>query len=368
MTKILLLSTWGSQCGIATYTEQLVEAALAASPAVDITVGRPPPAADERSAALPAVEAVPLWSRELEDGGLLLSEHIRQREYDVLHIQHEDGLFRHRPQFLSLLREVPKTVAVYITLHTVQRGHGAFYRKLAGRAMLVVHTVDAALYLAACGIPNFVVIPHGTPKVLPLRRAEARAKLEERYCVPRDGQLALTLGFMGPNKNIVNSMFGFAEARSEDKRYLVAGRCHPSYDKPVQWTAQQVFDDALHIHPAFVDDADVPLFMGAADFCILNSNAATMSASGQVHLCAAYEKPLLAARKPIYSDALRAGALMFGVGDAHTPSREFVDHLDALYSSPALRAAVGRNLAEYGRATLWERVYKTYYKTLWEVA
>ena len=360
MAKILFVSTWGSHCGIATYTERL--ALNLAKLGNKVAVLAPE---ESETGIRPVPAEVPYrigWTRE---GSFAHGLEAFASKFDIVHFQHEYGLFRAPALFLEALQICKRQGAkVVVTLHTIfiSREHERFYGFLNQVAdLVIVHTLAAAATLSAVGgQAQIVTITHGTPE--PIGTA---TKLEGREFlkVPKDGVCILAFGFMSPSKNHMQTLNGFLEANYiglRPKAFLVLcgqPRGNDQYttelSNAIEWRFAQ---DIVYLRSGFVVDKDMPKVFATADFAILNTqNFDVYSASGQTHEHIAYGVPLVVVNAPIYSDALQAGALVFqpDLESKERPTHTLVTAIRGMVASPALRAAVGARMVEYAARTPW---------------
>ncbi len=311
--RLTLLTTWAEQCGIATYSEALVEAL----PAQGVTVSVVSPKL-RRTDTPRGEQPVRVWRRDR--AGLLEAwqtfAEIQKQRADVVHVQHTMGI-----ESPSLLWGVTRLcrragIPVVATLHEAGGGSAArrfrFARTLfaLGGAQLVVHEADET-------VPDAEVIPHGIREEPHRSRAEARAQLG---LSPSDLVMA-HFGFIHPDKGIEEVLQVVAELRATRfpaLKYRVCGgtfatgasRPHLAH---LQARARELgLAEAIELTGDFASEERVTLEMQAADLVVLNYLTGNrQGASGAANRALAAGCALAVSRAPIF-DSLRPATYTFG--------------------------------------------------------
>jgi hypothetical protein len=114
---ICLISTFPpTPCRIATYCSYLIDGLLSVDKKLRITVLAEGPVADDPRARVHVSDAF----SEDSDYGPAIIHQVRAYGPDVVHIQHEYGIFGFDPRFLRLLAGLRETrIPIVVTLHTV---------------------------------------------------------------------------------------------------------------------------------------------------------------------------------------------------------------------------------------------------------
>jgi len=377
---VAFITTWGDRCGIATYSEELVECLLGID--VRVAVFAPNEPSSCQHALVQGVSAAPLWGRS---SPALADTLVRATKgADIVHFQHEHGLFRDRRAFFQVLRALRehgrKTV---VTLHTASEYGEAeacsFFDTLRSNVdVIVTHTPAATTALSlAQGTAHIVQIPHGTRV---LQRYGSRVtglqflRVPERYW---SDVFVGTFGFIGAGKAIHNTIKCFCDGLARrfippTTRYLICGdpgqggEDAPYVQELLGLIGKLGYTDNVFLQcTKFVPRERVRDVMAAFDCAVLNTSSQTLSASGQVHLHAAHHVPLAVANRPIYHDAVQAGAVPFDVpDDSYKFSLSGVNAISALAASKAVRASVKQAMQDFAIRTAWPKVaglYKTLY-------
>jgi glycosyltransferase involved in cell wall biosynthesis len=156
-----------------------------------------------------------------------------------------------------------------------------------------------------------VVIPHGHyidwyPNHVSGPAARARLGLPEASTV------VLFFGYVRANKGVPELVRAFCELKLEEMELVVAGK--------VNKLLQDELKDAgagntnVHLHPGFVGDEDVQLFMNAADVVVFPYHE--ILTSGAVLLAMSFRKPCIAVRMGCIPEVLdERGAFLYEPDD-----------------------------------------------------
>lgn len=373
--RVGLVTTWGTSCGIATYSAEL---AGALRPLVgDLVI------LAEADSGLFGASSYDVrdrgdcvdvcWARRQPQGNAAaIGAVIERRKLNVLHIQHEFGLWPNDTVLAETLREATARGAhTVVTLHTVLPfgGHhrSGTLQMLKQRANVVTtHGRQAQATLLAAGV-RAKLVPHGTPHGAAGDRDAGLAFFGVPSSLKTDVRWGLVLGFQTAGKNVVQTLRSFALARATRQLsncgLLIAGEIKDeSYAQRINAVAMEGgYLSALYKRDSFVSPQQVAHIFAAADFGVLNhigSDPALLSASGQAHLYAAHGCPLACADAPIYGDAFNAGfAIPFQTGhDTEAPTLSAANAIAALAGNAELRAELSANARAYAERTSWPRV------------
>lgn len=372
--RIALVTTWGTACGIATYSEELTRAYLKAGH--EVTILAPAEMGScirETGIQAPAIQC---WTRQLVGLSPKMDQILKTPPgFDIVHFQHEHGLFWSAMGLLEALRQlqdrqVYHNIKTVITLHTIFHygswQHSGLYDGLRHFAdAVVVHTTEGAASIAVArgAKAELVIIPHGTELGQLGNREDGLRYLNIPQTVWNKAIFGLIFGFQGPSKNTVCTVRAFADSLS--RRYqdtgvlIVAGEDgETGYLNEIEGAiGESGYGRHVHIHRGFTPVARVPDVLAAADFGVLNTNSWTLSASGAAHVYMRYGVPLAVADRPIYNEAIRAGAIPFTLdSNAYLPTLSMVNAIGALVRDAGLRSSVGKSLREHAERSSWENV------------
>lgn len=361
-----MVTTWGCQCGIATYSEGLC-ASLKGCGVL------PAPLVPQRAPRMRPVAGYSVtecWDKDDSAGinSRWICDVVSELHLDLVHFQHEFGLFRDSQTFLRTVRAVAKKVPVVITLHTVplsthflgRYGWLSMLRRHA--AAVVCHTAAGCASVAAvAGQARVEHIEHGTPVA---QVGDEQTGMQVLGIDKHPSSIGLSFGFIGSAKNVSATVLAFGDALARklmppDAMFFVVGNADgdPSYLTRSLRPAME-FTGALGLNLRFIDrfirDEEIPHIFAAADYGVLNTTSDNLSASGQVHQLAAYGVAAAVANRPIYAEGIVAGAIPFELGDrVDHPSPSLVAAIGALSSDKALRDDSARRMRAFGEATSW---------------
>jgi glycosyltransferase involved in cell wall biosynthesis len=364
MDHLCLISTFPPDvCGIATYTEYLVDALRVHDPMLRVSV-------------------LSAFERDGDYVGDLL-ERVRESSSDVVHIQHEFGIFGMDDRFPRLIDGIRRIgTPVVVTLHTVhtklsidlgcawrtpRRPLADFdveaYLRTIGEAAshVIVHQAEPIRdVLVRIGLnPNLItVIPHGTVLEEPRDSMLARDLLG----VPRDAALMVGFGFFEESKNhyrlieAVSELIrdqpavhlwlgGFVRSPNpktlrylDDCRELVR---RLGMDRSVTWGNEHLSEERLR---TVLAAADVACFVYAED---------TRASSGALHRAIGTGKAIVASRIAKFDEVRSISDEL--LVDPASPS-EIARVLRRLIADGAFRASIQRRVIEFARSTSWHGV------------
>jgi len=366
--NVAFLSTWGSKCGISTYSEELCEC-LIDSGEVKVQVVAPM----EEDSCMSPPERIPyrlLWNRN--DPNLPVTIPSQLQGVDLVHVQHEYGLFRHHDAFILLLKFLKKKgIKTVVTLHTVfpygTWQSGVIDSIKSNADAIITHTPEAyAAISLARGSARVVRIPHGTrANVQPGDRDTGL----EFMNIPknfRSARFGGSIGFLSPGKNVHETIKAWSAGVNRGLidvtkwGFIIVG----DIAEDIFWYLKSLEDhkrdcgygENIFLVPKFIPRNMMRHVMAALDFAVLNTTSETLSASGQVHALAAHGVPFCAAERPIYRDAINAGAVPYELGTKESDTAYTlmtVNAIAALCSNDTMRADMKDSLLRYAKESGW---------------
>ena len=227
--RVLVLGSFPPrECGIATFTKDVVDSLAALGVPCDV-VAIDEPSSDGR---MYGPQVVASLKRDDPSSYESTAAFINAHPASVLLVQHEYGLFggEDGDAFLALLDAVRKPVVV--ALHTILTAPSAHHRAATQR---LCAGADAIVVLSQTGkdILNWVyavnetaihIIPHGVPDVPFLSTAHAKLKLGLGH-----RKVISTFGLLSRGKGLEDAIGAMSTivARHPDALYLVLGQTHP---------------------------------------------------------------------------------------------------------------------------------------------
>ena len=218
------------RCGIATFTTDLYQAVSTSDAAIETCVVA---MNDEgRVYDYPHTVQLQINANDIEDY-IHAAEFLNERQFDVVSLQHEYGIFGGEAgaHILALLSRL--TMPIVTTLHTIlaeptKAQHAVLMQVVMTSSVVVVMSEKARELLRevyCVPVEKIEVIPHGIPDFPFVEPNFAKAKLGF------DGKpVILTFGLLSPNKGIevmIDAMPAILESQP-DAVYVVLGATHPN--------------------------------------------------------------------------------------------------------------------------------------------
>ncbi|GAC1542581.1 MAG: hypothetical protein NVS3B10_31230 [Polyangiales bacterium] len=354
--RVALLTTFHQRDGIATYSENLVEALGARGVEVEVLA----PKLRDGDAAL-GPQPARLWNANrafgLEAFGVLRA--IERARCDVVHLQVNLSLFSSRVLFMIVKLARARGLPVVATLHGRQGGslgrRFKMWRLLAGLrgAQLVVHNEGHAAELAALGHRDVQVIPHGMPPI------ERRSLVDARRALGLDPtrKVIAHFGFLVPDKGVrevLEAVAALRASRVPSLFYWISGavfrsdesqRCFADLDETVTRLGLR---DHVHLDGAFVPHDQAIGALQAADWIVLNYRTGNaQGSSGAISRAFASGRPVAVSEAPVFDDVR---------GAAHTLRGELATALGDALEDEALGREVMARTAVYCEEASWPRV------------
>ncbi len=366
--KICFITTYPpTPCGIATYSQYLINNFLKLDPKLDITV-LAEIGAEPRS-SFPQV--IPCFVRS-NDYAPEIVEEVKKLSPDIVHVQHEFGIFGKDDRFLELLKGIKGcNCSVVVTLHTVYTKdicvEDSFdcesYEKSMGEICdtIVMH-LDAPMkrVMERIGInPNKIkVVPHGTQIMSEIDKTVARKKLG----LPEKGKILLSFGFVRKLKDeltIINAI-SLIKRDVPDVYLFIAGNPQPNRKEDVEYLTackQRVIElgleDRVIFSESFIGEKDLPYMFSACDVCVFAYRDEYRSASGSFHLAIGAGKPVILSRIPKFEEEA-----IFNISDEimtlpHSPE-SFAKVAVRLLSDDEFYTYITDKIQKYADKTSWE--------------
>lgn len=375
--RVALVSSYLPQpCGIATYTHYLAEAACASDPSLSLTVLATQPAVSIPCSPFRVEEA---FAAEENYATALLS-HIEAVQPDVVHIQHEYGIFGVDERFHHVLaglqaRAIPTAVTLH-SVHTRLSFNGgcvrpevrrflkrvdieAYQHRIGERAgAVIVHQdgpIRGVLVRQGLDARRVSAIPHGTRLLPEADAGAARAALGLTPEMP----LIVAFGYLEPAKNLLTLIRAFQRVRQRipNVRLWLGGYVRnpvPATQRYRERCLQLI--EALGLHDAVifcehaVPEDGVPALLSAADVVCLAYREDTRSASGGLHLALGLGRPVVASRIPKFDELVDVcDEVLVNPGSVGELSRV----LRRMLSDGAFRQSIQARIKTYAGQTAW---------------
>ena len=356
--RIAWISTWGVQCGIAQYSQYLIDHFSAAARR-EMTV-----ICDYRTAPRLTSQVSYKASWPIENvpkiEGIL--DAIGEVDAEAVVIQHQDGLiswdqlgrmalddrFTDKVTLIILHNPGNMQIAGSDEIKLVLEGLGKFSRVL-------VHNVADMNFLISMGLKDNVgLLPHGA-------FAKDQAPWPKRFG-SHDAPIIGCHGFFFRHKGIDKLIQAVAMLRQQWpnlKLRLVnaqfPGEGHEAYILECKALARSLgIYDAIEWYQDFMPIEQINDLLAGCDLIVLPYSESTDSASGAVRVSLASMAPLVATRVKIFAELGDAAAW----ADNNEPE-VLADVIDELLSSPEKRRTVQAAMHEWLSAHDWGRVAGT---------
>lgn len=307
MIQLGIVSTFNVKCGLSTYSTYLSEALIKSGIGVTMLAEEPFP--DESALAKDMHTEVPYfycWKRT-EFYDRLIKE---TSNYDIIHFQHQFGLFNNTYAWTTLLKKIQKPVIV--TIHDIvspnEQLSTYFSETFSTAKKLIVHTPTCYETLMRWNCPKdkIELIPHGTKLIDVPNKADARKELN----LPENAKIILSWGFIWESKGLMELVNILAEIKKTYPEAILihAGGIHPILQGSAYVT--KILKQAIKlglgpkdlIITQWVPEDKVPLWFGTADVIVLNYMRGSASASGAAHRAMAAHRPIVGTDDPCIED------------------------------------------------------------------
>jgi glycosyltransferase involved in cell wall biosynthesis len=351
--RVVMVSTYHEQCGIATYTEALVPHLEALGAKLFIV-------SPYRQKKDPGWGDQPkrFWHRNRAFGFEALGafREVKRLQPSVVHLQVNRSLYSSRFMldfaWLCQRDRIPLVATLHGRYADSWGEDFKLWRLLFAlrHADLIVHTRAHCSELKRARVH---VIPHGIAEATTTTAREARTRLG----LDPNATLVTHFGFLVPDKGVDEVLQAVATLRASshpDLKYRVAGAVYGTgesarYFKALtRRVAELAMGDAVEMTGEFLSDERLALELQAATLIVLNYRTGnSQGASGAVRRALSSGRPVAVSGAPVFDDVREAVATLRG---------SLVQSLSELLSAPDRL----REVAERGRlfceAQSWTRV------------
>ncbi len=297
---------------------------------------------------------------------------------DVVHIQHEFGLFgRHFgvsvvPLIVQFrLVRIPVVTTLHTVYQDIPREHRIIIESImANSDRVIVHETyqKAALekILEGKDPGKIVVIPHGAREVTPVENAKRLLGL------PSDKKVILIIGYFRPSKNfeLVIDIFPEICRRYPDVILVVAGKIrgteHRGYRNMLfNKIARSPNKDQIFILRGQLPQETFDTILSAADVVALPYKIT--SQSGILAHCLAFGKPVVTSDTEVMKDIIGG----HDAGIICETNEDYIEGICRILSNPALEKRLSENARAYVRDEIsWSRIavrHMALYKSIMDI-
>ncbi|HUW48168.1 MAG TPA: glycosyltransferase family 4 protein [Patescibacteria group bacterium] len=367
--RVAYLSTYPPrECGIATFTKDLLDAAN------ELNALKPPAviALNEKETIYNYDKRVK-WQieRDCVDDYVQAARFANSSDVDLVNIQHEFGLFggEYGDYINHFLDNVEKPVVT--TLHTVQPNFDpkakAVLRRIAAKSASIVVIARLAIeLLEKQGIvcKKVAVIPHGCPDIpfVPSEIVKASLGLKDRFVLS-------TFGLISRGKGIEYAIRALPYVIDKEPRiiYLIIGETHPevrktegeNYRKKLMRLVEELhLEKHVRFHNRFLTKRELIKYLQATDVYLTPYTSPNQISSGPLVYALGTGRAVISTPYLHAQEVLAGGQGLFcKFKDANSVAACIEKLLDE-----NLRWAMQRKAYKYSRKFVWSNVAKEYLK------
>ena len=223
------------------------------------------------------------------------------KKYDLIHIQHQYGLFNNTNAWVTLLKSIKskKILTVHDMVPPNEQLLTYFNETFHLADKLIVHTPTCYEMLLRWNCPKekIVQIPHGTKLIDVPNKDVAR----ETLGLPKDAKIILSWGFIWESKGILELIEILKEIKKTypEAIFIHAGGVHPILQKSqylgkiLKTAVQFGLTPKDLIITGWLPEESVPTYFGVADVIVLNYARGSASASGAGHRAMSGHRPIV---------------------------------------------------------------------------
>lgn len=360
-----------TQCGIATYSNYLIKSLINLNPNIKIFVICESNIDQSLIENYLNVKVFPCFNRESDYYEQIL-DLLKDLDLDIVHIQHEYGIFGKDFRFLKLLKGIKDLgLKLIVTLHTLHTKDcfsstdwESYEKEISTFCdFLVVHLefcMGKVMERIGVDPKKIVVIPHGTYEVSKIDKLLARKKLG----LPEKGKILLSFGFVRKLKDeltVIDSLY-LIKKEVPDVYLFIAGNPQPNREEDLEYLnlcKQRVkelnLEKEVIFSDRFIRDKDLPYVFSASDVCIFAYRDEVRSASGSFHLAVGAGKPVILSRIPKFEEE---GILNISdeiMAIPQTPE-SFAKIAIRFFTDKPFYEYVKTKIKEFGLKTSWENI------------
>ncbi len=307
-----------THCGIAEYSKFLISALRSLNPKMRVTVFTTNESREEKYVDEIGAEVIPCFSRfEKDYSGLI--DAVNENRVEVLHVQHEYGIFGSGNEILKALKELKEekiVKATVVTTHTVDHPYTArpevfeFQKSLSMADAIVVHSdlQEFELITQGLDVAKLHQIPHGTlinPYLGYTKQFLARSLgLKEEFC----GLVLAIPGFMRKDKGI--DILLQALDYMDDLKFTIVLAGEPR-DEFIREMVEE-FKSRTVLIERYLSSDEILRVVALADAIVLpyKDRKGAYAVSGILHLSMGGLKPIIGSRSPRLVELCQFAPLM----------------------------------------------------------
>lgn len=383
--KICFLSSYiPRECGIATYTDNLMRAVKKAVPSANFSVV----AMDEGTGTkYPPIVKYKINQNNIKDY-IEAAEYINKSDCDIVSIQHEFGIFGgfNGSNILHFLKKLEKPVV--ITFHTVsivqKNPYNIVAKKYKSRGELVekisryvegitVMTETAKKYLSTnFAIPSkkIYVLPHGA-HVFSKKETERFRNEKGRISINKDDFIITSFGLIFPKKGleyVIKAIPKIVRDFPNKKiKYLILGKAHPRCPKSYMISLKNLvkklqLEEKVIFNSKYLEYEEIYRYLANTDIYITPYYSKEQASSGTLSYAIACGCPVVSTPYIFAQDMINR----YEVGELvdFKDSKSIVSVINKLIKNPKLLSLYRKNSQKYGQSLEWSKIGRKFYNIL----
>lgn len=361
-SRVAMVTSWDSRCGIAEYTRYLLNAVLPRAPELHIHILSSPGQGIWRQKP---VAAQVCWTGPDDDLEGLRRE-IGAGGFDAVHFQFNFGFFA-LDSFAVLLRELKACgTRVLITFHATAdsslNGRPISLRQISSILqevnLIFVHSKEDQRRLGEMGVSDNVKLIHHGNIASPEENRSIRSELGINF-QPVIG----TFGFLLPHKGILELLQAVCTLRGEFPNIGLVAQCALHYD-PISCDFEKKVRRAISdldlgqnvlLSTEFLSPEEAVLLLQMADVIALPYGKTRESSSAAIRFAIAAGRPIITTEQEIFSD-VRSATYQIPDNDPH----RLAEAIRAVITDDNLSERLGESVRLFSREASWPRVAETY--------
>lgn len=355
--KVAWISSYNCRCGIATYSQNLVEHWPGVPPLILASENLDLVKADDSN-------VLRCWQAGGFDSAKI-TDLITARQCDVALIQHNPGLFATHDlsELLNLLesRKIPRYVTLHSTVDTFKdpKVVASIRKSLKSATRVLVHSVaDLNLLKQHEIVDNVTLFPHGVYQpALAINSDWAKKFLDQRLTIEPNDFVLASFGFLLPHKGIEQLIVAASVLKQNNRpiKLLLLNALYPSQESAnlaqeiQRLIASLELTDQVVFLNDFLDEEKAIALLNQANAVIYPYQHSDESASGAVRMAIAAHRPVLVTPLAIFNDLKDQVIQLPGIS-AH----QIAEGLSLVLDQPSLLSQYAQASVRYSGTHQWE--------------
>ncbi|MBQ4061488.1 MAG: glycosyltransferase, partial [Christensenellaceae bacterium] len=361
-TKVGMVTTWNTKCGIAEFTRMQMEATDHKACYTVFPDRTQSLLRDDEFYVAPRT-----WA-QFDKGIDALIEEIKKSDVEVVELQYNFAFY----SVISLgkiIDTLHKQKPVIVHLHSakyfddhINKSNAKYIKKTYNKAAaFIVHQNEQVEYLVKHGVKRSLI------KVVPLGQltcpAEDKMEVIRQLGISHKSPVLASYGFLLPNKGVEKTIRAVALLKKDYPDILFIASCakfdldisREYYDKCVETIAELGLEDNVIMVPDYLEPEQSFKLLHASDVCVMVYDQTHETSSGAVRFCAAALRPVLTTRQNIFKE-FESGTLQIEDNEPESIARG----LSRLLTDTALQHKLVENIKVKISQISWRNVGKGY--------